>query len=136
MKLFLVVLATFQLFAQERVKPSARPPGANLTLETCKRECRCHELTAKIETAAEAKCGTLAGKRRIECLAKIPFHCDLIEWSGAAIQDWLADNAPGVIDDQEVMAGQCTIHCRLGHCRCDRDGPMCCIGHKLKDHEK
>lgn len=103
-------------------------------IETCSRACKCHQMISAMQTAAETQCGKLAGKHRIECLGKIPFHCDLIEMRPYQIEDWLRSIGVAQIDELFAAGTECSIHCRLGDCKCNQDGATCHIGHRAKDH--
>jgi len=81
-------------------------------------ECHCKRLSDRIQTAREKECSKLTGEARIECNAKIPQHCDIIEQP----------------DPDPTMSDQCTERCKRGDCKCD-DGPTCHLMHSWREHK-
>lgn len=112
---------------------SASALSSEPAIQTCGgqngQECHCVRRTQAIQNAAEKECGKFFGREHATCIARIPFHCDLIEEYASE-----SENA-ATGDEAHPMSNHCSMSCKRGDCRCN-DGPVCHVAHQAKDHRK
>jgi hypothetical protein len=121
MKHFFIFAVAAALFAQSAGK-----------METCGttkgHECSCIRRTYAKQAKLLKECRD-AGGTATDCLAKVPFHCDLVD------QPEYDESEEGSWTTHAEMSDYCARNCQRHDCKCD-DGPVCHIAHQAADHSK
>jgi hypothetical protein len=89
-------------------------------------ECSCLRRTQARQEKLLKQCRD-AGGSAPDCLAKVPFHCDIVD------QPELREGDDGNWTTEAEMSDYCARNCKRHDCKCD-DGPVCHIGHRASDH--
>lgn len=126
MKYCIVFAIAVVLFAQSTSKSES-----DNKMETCGtpkgHECSCLRRTLEKRDKLMKECRDSGGSAS-DCLAKNPFHCDLVD------EPEYNEGEDGGSTKETQMTDYCARNCKRHDCKCD-DGPVCHIAHQAADHK-